>query len=516
MSVDMQLQMRRNIEQMHSAVGDLDDWLGDIGKRDASLRGIAPTGGMGTSKRANADETDDEEEAREIEEAKEELRKLTAAEAAASDQMHVGSVGSESTAVKTKSKGPLTHAQKYGQWEQYDADKIVASMEAREADQERLRREVTRLENQRAQARARKAAAAAAAAADALRLQGNEAFGAARYEEAVGLYTDGLGHAPRSALLYSNRALALLKLHAYDEAEEDCDAALSIDAASVKALLRRAQARHALAKYEGALEDLELALEQEPRNSAARSLMQECRRLKSLQTPRPKPQMTRVEVQEVTHDPDNDGDAFVLAQTPTPAESVSESQDQPALATVADDKSQTSEASAHADADAQAQTSDKPQKAAEGGVGGMRSQRSAVAFASKAPPKADAFPLPMTQSDMERAWRSLRATPEEFAAYVRLVDPEKMRSLFKANLPSELFSAIIAALDEHLSKEDAPRTLAIMRALAAAGRFSILIMCLDKADRNAIDAINLRMIEAQGAGLLPAEEDLGALRKAYA
>ena len=55
------------------------------------------------------------------------------------------------------------------------------------------------------------AAAAASAAAEALRLQGNDAFGAARYEEAVGLYTDALGHAPRSAALYANRALALLK-----------------------------------------------------------------------------------------------------------------------------------------------------------------------------------------------------------------------------------------------------------------------------------------------------------------
>ena len=95
---------------------------------------------------------------------------------------------------------------------------------------------------------------------DALRVQGNNAFGAARYEEAVGLYTDALGHTPRSAVLYANRALALLKLAANVEAEEDCDAALLIDPGFVKAMLRRAQARHASEKYEGALEDLEAAL----------------------------------------------------------------------------------------------------------------------------------------------------------------------------------------------------------------------------------------------------------------
>ena len=32
--------MRRNVEQIHSTIGELDGWLGDIGKRDAKLRGM--------------------------------------------------------------------------------------------------------------------------------------------------------------------------------------------------------------------------------------------------------------------------------------------------------------------------------------------------------------------------------------------------------------------------------------------------------------------------------------------
>ena len=74
MSVEVQLQMRRNIEQVNEAVLDLDDWLNSVNKRDATLRGVAPTGTSG----GGGDETDEEEEAREIEAAKEELRKLAA------------------------------------------------------------------------------------------------------------------------------------------------------------------------------------------------------------------------------------------------------------------------------------------------------------------------------------------------------------------------------------------------------------------------------------------------------
>ena len=91
-----------------------------------------------------------------------------------------------------------------------------------------------------------------------------------------------------------------------------------------------------------------------------------------------------------------------------------------------------------------------------------------------------------------------------------------MATLFKNNLPAELFSAILAALDTHISLDDPAKTVAIMRALTSAGRFSILTMCLDKADQKAVDAINIRLIEAQGRGEIDADEDLAGLRKLYA
>ena len=38
MSMDMQLQMRRNVDEMHASIGDLSAWTSEIGKRDRSLR----------------------------------------------------------------------------------------------------------------------------------------------------------------------------------------------------------------------------------------------------------------------------------------------------------------------------------------------------------------------------------------------------------------------------------------------------------------------------------------------
>lgn len=517
MAADIQLQMRRNVEKMHETIGELDSWLGDIGKRDAQLRGVAAPTGSGKRGGVADDDTDEEEEARAIEEAKEELRKLALqqnAEAAAIGKPDAmakcgGSGGSGGK------KGPLTHAQKYGQWERFDADAIVEQIDKTEAEREQLRKEVVRLENRRLQSQERKKAAAAAAASEALRLQGNEAFSAARYEEAVGLYTDALGHTPRSAVLYANRALALLKLHAHAEAEEDCDAALLIEPANVKALLRRAQARHATEQYDHALADLESALEHEPRNAAARSLMAECRRLKSLQVPRPKPTLTKLSIEQVEHDADNDGDAFVLALAPPPPpeDATHRITAAPSRAIAGAAAAALSEhpASSSASTEAVAASTAEPVATATGGASTMRPPR----VLSSAVPTADSFPLPTTLAEVERAWRSLRSDRAEFAAYVRRVEPSRFESLFRNNLPAELFSALLAALDGHFAPEEAPRILAIMRALTTAGRFSILTMCLDKPDQKAIDSLNIKLIEAQGRGDLPADEDLETMRKAY-
>ena len=73
------------------------------------------------------------------------------------------------------------------------------------------------------------------------------------------------------AIVFSNRAMARLKLGAYAEAEEDCGEALKLDPRNVKAHLRRGAARAVSGNYLEALEDFESALRLEPRNRDARA-----------------------------------------------------------------------------------------------------------------------------------------------------------------------------------------------------------------------------------------------------
>ncbi|KAL1507321.1 hypothetical protein AB1Y20_008167 [Prymnesium parvum] len=460
----VQLQMRRNVEQMHQTADDLTSFVNDIGKRDRSLRGVHSEP---AAAKLEDDGTDEEEEAREIEAAKEELRRL-----AAEHVVDCSSRGADSSsrAERKASKGPKTHAQKYSEWEKYDVEGVVGKMEEREQNEERLRKEVVRLENKRLQAQARKQQMLAESASEALRQKGNKAFNSACYGEAVDLYTRALDHTPRSHVLYANRALALLKLQAHAEAEEDCDTALLLEPLYVKARLRRAQARQALCKYDGALEDLEVALEAEPRNVAARKQLQECRQLKAQSAPRQRRVAARLSVEHVDYDPENDNDPFVLSVAPL--SSADPSNEPGAVPPVKN---------------ADALTASKPQKA---------NQQEKERLNRVATPRADSFLMPATAADVERAWHSLKRAPEEFAAYARRLNPELVAKIFKHNLPSEMLSAFLHAVDTHYLPDCPALAFETLDALSRSGRFSILVMCLDKADVKATESIFAKLAVA--------------------
>jgi len=75
--------------------------------------------------------------------------------------------------------------------------------------------------------------------------RGNKNFKVRRYAKAVECYTEALAHCPEGAsaersTFYQNRAAAKENLQLYDEAIEDCTAALELSPRYIKALARRA------------------------------------------------------------------------------------------------------------------------------------------------------------------------------------------------------------------------------------------------------------------------------------
>lgn len=102
------------------------------------------------------------------------------------------------------------------------------------------------------------------------RKAGNEKLARGDIDGAIEHYTAAIAAEPSSPLVYSNRALAYLKLEMYEMAEMDCNRCLKLDPRSVKALLRRGCARSMLHRLSEALDDFNEVLQLEPKNRQAK------------------------------------------------------------------------------------------------------------------------------------------------------------------------------------------------------------------------------------------------------
>ncbi|KAL3762006.1 hypothetical protein ACHAW5_008230 [Stephanodiscus triporus] len=90
------------------------------------------------------------------------------------------------------------------------------------------------------------------------RLRGNNFFALGNYHDAIACYTRCLGNkdALTSPLVYSNRAIAHLKLKSWVQAEADATLALQIDPLHFKSYQRRCVARLAMGKVRAAMQDI--------------------------------------------------------------------------------------------------------------------------------------------------------------------------------------------------------------------------------------------------------------------
>lgn len=105
--------------------------------------------------------------------------------------------------------------------------------------------------------------------AEVIKEKGNTAYKGKQWNKAVSYYTEAIKLNDANAAYYSNRAAAYLELGCYQQAEEDCSKAISLDKKYVKAYMRRGTAKESLLYYKEALEDFKHALVLEPQNKVA-------------------------------------------------------------------------------------------------------------------------------------------------------------------------------------------------------------------------------------------------------
>jgi tetratricopeptide (TPR) repeat protein len=116
-------------------------------------------------------------------------------------------------------------------------------------------------------------------ASELLKEKGNAAFKGKQYSKAVKFYTEAIMLNESNATYLSNRAAAYLELGCFQQAEEDCSTAISLDKKNVKAYMRRGAAKESRLFFKEALKDFEHARVLEPQNKFADAAIKRLRKL---------------------------------------------------------------------------------------------------------------------------------------------------------------------------------------------------------------------------------------------
>ena len=94
--------------------------------------------------------------------------------------------------------------------------------------------------------------------------KGNELFKKGDFGQAVKFYSEAIKRNPKDAKIYSNRAACYTKLMSFDLALNDCEKAIGLEPAFVKAYLRKAKVLQGMGQSSKAIAVYEKVLEMDP------------------------------------------------------------------------------------------------------------------------------------------------------------------------------------------------------------------------------------------------------------
>ncbi|XP_078273412.1 RNA polymerase II-associated protein 3 isoform X2 [Rhinoraja longicauda] len=218
-SVELQLQVRHQSEELRDFMRELDGWEKDIKKKDEDLLrqggDASPAPEQVLPPVRNRD-----------------YKKKT-------NKKHV----SQNNRKNEENKSMRIKSSDYKSWEKFDVDKVLEDMDKNDSTPEPDTEEEIDVEKALAE-----------------KEKGNDYFKDGKYEEAMECYTRAMTMDPYNPVFPTNRAATFLKRKKYGVAESDCNLAIALDMSFWKAYLRRGAARFNLNNLQGAKEDFEMVL----------------------------------------------------------------------------------------------------------------------------------------------------------------------------------------------------------------------------------------------------------------
>uniref|UniRef100_G1SHA2 RNA polymerase II-associated protein 3 n=1 Tax=Oryctolagus cuniculus TaxID=9986 RepID=G1SHA2_RABIT len=231
-TVELQLQVKQNAEELQDFMRDLENWEKDIKQKDLELR------------RQNG--------------VPEEI--LPPIRNGSFRKKKKGKAKEASKKTKEENTKNRIKSYDYEAWAKLDVDSILEELDKEDGTQDSVSQE-SESEEDGIRVDSQKALT--------LKEKGNKYFKQGKYDEAIECYTKGMDADPYNPVLPTNRASAYFRLKKFAVAESDCNLAIALNRSYAKAYARRGAARSALQKLEEAKKDYEKVLELEPDNFEA-------------------------------------------------------------------------------------------------------------------------------------------------------------------------------------------------------------------------------------------------------
>ncbi len=152
---------------------------------------------------------------------------------------------------------------------------------------------------------------------DAKKNEGNEAFKARKYDEAIRLYTEAIDLDHTSHVYYSNRAAAYLGKEAWEEAAKDGEECVHLNKNFVKGYHRWALALKGMKQYAKAMETLKAGQKVDFNNKDLNNLINEVEPLAKSQEASKRsslPEAEQIKVREIPKHCLNSNECFLAAR----------------------------------------------------------------------------------------------------------------------------------------------------------------------------------------------------------
>lgn len=276
--------------------------------------------------------------------------------------------------------------------------------------------------------------------------QGNALFSEGRFEEAFLRYKEAISLDKTQVVFHSNAAQCLLNLKKYSEALDLANSALQLDKNHVKSLVRRASALRGLSRASEAADDLKTASKLEPTNKSIATELSSL--LKAL----------------------NISQEASTSTTSSPTQGSS-----------ATSNSKKIVSSAIAEA-----------------------QQTLENLIPDVPEPAQSF------GDFEVHWRPLRKYPELMHQYLLQFDPNRLPSLFKDLMTTEMLQSWLETVLQMVQSPTSPaptKAVAFLEKLASLPRFDLMIMFLTPSQQSLVSSVF--------AALEEKKVDSGALKSKF-